>query len=372
MKGLVFKMKQEQFKNVYQQFYLTKKQKDKIWQRIEAGAKTESIPKRTLFPTRIAVCFAALLMSGMTVFAANELSLIDKLADAMNLLTENKKNLTDNQKNLYAQYGQALDIEFELDNGTLRLDAALYDGNHLLIPFRYIYHSNIDGYEELTAGTDIQQTSLWKPSGKITGYDEDIHTFMEQSFPIVHNANQMNEIPSRYFIRNSIITEDGTISGSLLLGSYAPHFFEPGEVVQIVKETAIKENNSYEVLSEFTLGNALEQQELKIDAENAAAFEEMGISVEQMIISPLSLSYSGKGTHTRALSASITVVLKDGSVVESSPTGGGYSLSDKNRNNTSFSFCASQVFAVPIMIDNIAEIHIQDKYSPTDIRIPFE
>lgn len=365
-------MKQEQFKNVYQQIYLTEKQKDKIWQHIEAGSKTDSISKRPLLPTRIAVCFGVLLMSGMTVFAANELSLMDKIAEAMNLLTQNKEELTTYQKDLYTQYGQVLDNEFALDNGTLKLDAVLYDGNHLLIPFRYIYHSDFDGYEELTAGTDIRQTSLWRPSGTIIGYDNDIATFMDWPFRIVHNTNQMDPISSSYFIRNLTIVEDGTISGSLLLVNHELKSFEPGSVVQLVKETTIEKTKSYEILSEFTLGDALEQHELSIDTQSAAALEKMGITVEQMIISPISLSYYGKGTHTRALSASITIVLKDGSVIEKSPTGSGYSLSDTNRNNTSFSFYASQVFAAPVPIEDIAEIHIQDPYSSTDIRIPFQ
>lgn len=341
-------MKQEQFKNVYQQIYLTKKQKDEIWQRIEAGAKTESMPRKILLPTRAAVCLVALLMSGITVFAASELSLTDIIADAMNLLTQNKEELTDYQKNLYAQYGQALDNEFTLDNGTLKLDAVLYDGNHLLIPFRYTYHSNSDKYEK------------------------DINTFMHQSFRIVHNANQIDEIPSIYCIRNLETAEDRTISGSLLLVTDKLNSFASGDVVQIVQKTAIEETESYELLSEFTLENALEQHELTIDAENAAALEETGLSVEQMVISPLSLSYAGKGSSTRGLSASITVVLKDGSVVENSPTGSGYSISDNNRNNTSFSFYASNVFAAPVLLEDIAEIQIKDKARSVDIRIPFQ
>lgn len=364
-------MKREQLKNVYQQVCLTEKQKDRIWQRIEADSKTESILGRTFLPTRIAVCFGVLLMSGMTVFAANEFSLMDKIDEAMKILTQNKEELTTYQKDLYTRYGQALDNEFALDNGTLKLDAVLYDGNHLLIPFRYIYHSDFDGYEELIAGTDIRQTSLWRPSGTIIGYDNDIRALTDWSFYIVHNANQMDQISSSYFMRNLTIVEDGTISGSLLLVGRELQSFEPGAVVQLGKEVPMQETKSYEILSEFTLGDALEQQELSIDAQNAAVLEKMGVSVEHMIISPISLSCYGKGTHTQALSASITIVLKDGSVIEKSPTGSGYSLSDTNQDNTSFSFCASQVFAAPVLLEDIAEIHIQDYYSSADIRIPF-
>ena len=63
-------------------------------------------------------------MSGMTVFAASELSLMDKLSDAINVLTQSENPPTPEQQNLYEQYGQALDCELALESGTLRLDAA--------------------------------------------------------------------------------------------------------------------------------------------------------------------------------------------------------------------------------------------------------
>lgn len=372
-------MKQEQFKNIYEQISLTKQQKNTIWQHIVAESEQNSIRKKASLTTRAAICLGALLISGMTVLAANELSLADKLTEAMHLLTQNNEEPTEIQKNLYAEYGQVLDCEIELNNGTLKLDAALYDQNQLLVPFRYIFHSDIEGYEELTVGTDLGQKDLQVLSKQ---YGKDIDLFMHKfRFYVVQDSEKLVVDTGRHLISNSVITEDGTISGSLLFFTFEYKSFEPGSIIQLVRTAdtgaaAQTDENAdvqtiNELCTEFTLEKALEQYELTIDAENAAALQDMGISIERMSISPLSLSYSGTGTHTKALSASITVILKDGSIIEPSPSGGGYSLSDANRDNTSFSFFAGKIFATPVMIEDIAEIHIQD-YHDADIHIPVE
>lgn len=366
-------MKQEQFKNVYQHIHLSAQQKDRIWQQIGTADNPAPIRKKVLLPARAAVCFGVLLMSGMTVFAASELSLMDRLAEAMKTLTQNERDLTEDQKNLYAQYGQVLDSEIELDNGTLKLDAALYDESHLIIPFRYLFHSDVEGYEALTAGTDFEQTSLHKMKEL---YRQDTNTFLWQfHFRIAQDASQAGM--GQLLMTNPILSEDGTISGSLLISTDKPKSFEPGCEIQLVRVTDVSEPEQTAQITgtnettAFTLGKALEQRELTIDAENAAALSNMGISVERMLLSPLSLCCSGKGTHTRALSASISVVLKDGRVIENSPNGSGYALSDTNQNNTSFSFFARVLFEEPIPLEDIAEIHIQN-HRNTDIHIPVE
>lgn len=358
-------MKQEQFRNVYQHIHLSARQKDRIWNQIQTASNLEPASRAgdglLHYPTRAAVCLGALLLSGMTVFAANELSLMERLAEAMKTLTQNEKDVTQDQENLYAQYGQVLDNEIELDNGTLRLDAALYDGNNLIIPFRYFFHSDIEGYDTLTAGTDFDQAGLQTQAI----YRLDTKTFLGQvSFRSAPDSIQAN---SQYLITSPVLSEDGTISGSLLINANESDFFEQGDVIQLVKTADAVEN--YVLLTEFTLEKALEQHELTIDAQNAAALKNMGISVERMSLSPLSLCYSGKGTHTRALSASITVVLKDGRIIKSSPNGGGYALSDANRDNTSFSFFASVLFEEPVLLEDAVEIQIRNHWGP-DIHIP--
>lgn len=403
-------MKQEQFRNVYQHIHLSAQQKDRIWKQVQTASdpqhtnqagnsllhyphsassahfhSTGLCSKKALLPTRAAVCLGALLLSGMTVFAANELSLTDRLAEAIKTLTQNEKDATKDQEDLYAQYGQVLDSEIELDNGTLRLDAALYDETNLIIPFRYLFHSDVEGYETLTAGADLDQAS---PQAQAV-YRLDMKTFLGQvNFRIAPDSVQAN---SQYLITDSILSEDGTIIGSLLVNAHEPKFFEPGTVIQLVKtavadipgqteesvgtddliqavESADSENDPV-VYAEFTLGTALEQRELTIDSQNTAALKDMGISVDRISLSPLSLCYSGKGTHTRALSASVTIILKDGRIIKRSPNGSGCALSDTNRDNTSFSFFASVLFEEPVLLEDVVEIQIRNHWG-SDIHIP--
>lgn len=378
-------MKQEQFRNVYQHIHLSTQQKDRIWGQIQTASNPQPVRKRMPLPTRAAVCLGALLLSGMTIYAANELSLTDRLAEAIKTLTQNEKDATKDQEALYAQYGQVLDSEIELDNGTLLLDAALYDETNLIIPFRYLFHSDVEGYETLTAGADLDQTS---PKAQAV-YRLDTKTFLGHvSFRIAPDSVQAN---SQYLITDSILSEDGTISGSLLVNAHEPKFFEQGTVIQLVKtavadipgqtaesvgtddliqavESADSEKDPV-IYAEFTLEKALEQRELTIDTQNMAALKDMGISVDRISLSPLSLCYLGKGTHTRALSASVTIVLKDGRIIKRSPNGSGYALSDTNRDNTSFSFFASVLFEEPVLLEDVAEIQIRNN-GGSDIHIP--
>ena len=104
-------MEQALFKNMYRQIHLDKEQKDRMRQRLESAADgyvsddhvQKSVGKRFTFSTRAAVCVGMLLVSGMTVFAANEFSLTDRLANAMKLLTQNEQAPTEEQQNIYAQ-----------------------------------------------------------------------------------------------------------------------------------------------------------------------------------------------------------------------------------------------------------------------------
>ena len=156
-----------------------------------------------------------------------------------------------------------------------------------------------------------------------------------------------------------------------------PLSFEQGTVIQLVKttstdapgQTAESTDKSTELYAEFTLGKALMQHELTLDAGSAAALEDMGASIEKMSLSPLSLCYSGSDTHPGILTATITVVLKDGQIIKKSPNGGGYTMNDTSEDDAGFSFAASVFFAEPILLEEVAEIHIRNSQG-ADIHIP--
>ena len=67
-------MKQEIYKNMYQQICMTEEQKNSIWRRIQAEQTSlaNTVRFRAKFPARAAVCAGVLLVSGMTVLAAGE------------------------------------------------------------------------------------------------------------------------------------------------------------------------------------------------------------------------------------------------------------------------------------------------------------
>ncbi len=65
----------------------------------------------------------------------------------------------------------ALGNEISMAHGTLKFDAALYDGAYLFIPFRYAFHEDAEDFAELKAGTDIRKTSLWN-DGTVAGFHE--------------------------------------------------------------------------------------------------------------------------------------------------------------------------------------------------------
>lgn len=249
-------------------------------------------------------------MSGMTVFAASELSLMDKLSDAINVLTQSENPPTPEQQNLYEQYGQALDCEIALESGTLRLDAALYDENNLIIPFRYRFHSDVEGYEALTAGTDLNQQDLRTTESL---YHLDTNAFLRQvRFRTLQDSIQ-TDTGSLYLMTNPVLSEDGTISGSFLVSTKMSKSFEQGTVIQLVKtadpdatdqaaESTDKNSpaadKSAELYAEFTLGKALKQHELTLGVDNAAALKDMGASIEKMSLSPCPSATPGQA-HTQ-------------------------------------------------------------------------
>ncbi len=407
-------MKQEPFKKVYRHIALTTQQKEDIWKQIEAASSHSPVRKKALFAPRAAVCLGALLLSVMTVLAANELSLPDRLAEAMRILTQNDSAPTQKQQDLYAQSGTVLDTEIRLEHGTLKLDAALYDQNYLLLPFRYLFDADCAEYGSLMAGTELGTNNLPE---SLSAYSEDTTTFMHAfRFYMAQDSTQLGQpLGSSYLVTNPVISEAGTLSGSLLICNSESRSFESGNVIELVgtastdatdqsfaedelitetdsvsdattipkadsvsdagnipkADSALGTDERFEPYAMFTLGKALAQHEVAIRADNAAALENMGLSIDSMSLSPISLRYAGKDTQASALSVSITVVRKDGRIIENAPNGGSQRTGRTGQDDLGFSFSACVLFAEPVLPEEIAEIHIRDRFG-NEVRIPFE
>ena len=399
-------MEQALFKNMYRQIHLDKEQKDRMRQRLESAADgyvsddhvQKSVGKRFTFSTRAAVCVGMLLVSGMTVFAANEFSLTDRLANAMKLLTQNEQAPTEEQQNIYAQYGTALDNEVVRAKGTFRLEATLYDGNYLFIPFRYIMNPDTAGYENITAGYTFDEATMWN-SKLLAGYRQDQADLW---YGISQGSKQARGISGYIMVLNPEIEEDGVLTGSLLLSVAEDETFSKGDVIQIVEKAkqpevagkirwlengenadglevfgndelgyfVLEEDYTVpdEVLTEFTLGNPVEQHSVSIPAKQAEMLEQLGLSVEELTVSSISIHFSGILGSTVSAPYSGSVMLKDGSTVGFSASGGTSSGIGTANIGKPFSWC--RLFDAPIQVEEIEGIRIYQGTS--EVWIPVE
>lgn len=350
-------MKQELYKNMYRQLTMTEEQKNRVWQRIQA--KQNTVRTNARFSARAAVCAGVFLLSGMTVLAAGEFSVMDRLEESMRLFTENKSELTEEQKTVFAQYGTALGNEIAMTHGTLKLDAALYDGAYLLIPFRYAFHEDVEGFAELKTGTDIRDTRLWR-GGTVTGYHEDLENANDER--LQWRIQQDNKAVTGFLMKFQYdIAEDGVLSGSILLWTNGERLFTKGDVIEVVRqvqETKMQEQKEEQIkiLTGFTLENPAQCCEIPLDAAVRSALGEMGLNIETMTITPLSLQYTGSGTHKDITHTYMEVVRKDGSVADKIEVGHETAHTAAEQETTVFH--NRQFFTVPVLPEEIAGVRV--------------
>ena len=338
-------MKQEIFKSMYDRIGLSEEQKDVIYKELEEMAKGGKTAKRVSFTSRVAVFAALFLLSGMTVFAVSRLSLEDRFAEAMH--PRHEHNLTPEQKGFYEQYGKVLDNEIETYYGTLKLEAALYDDYYLIVPYSY----DLD-----TEGGDREE---WSGIG-INGL-----AFVA-NVDSGYIGNPINHISY------SDSAGDGIISGSYICSPNDDETFEPGEIIQVYAQTdRSRMSYSDKLLTEFSLGPKVNRVNLRIDEPTRKALEEKGLMVEELSVSPISVNYSFI-SHFRA-EYPVSVVLKDGSVVEHYVGGGSGGHERKEgrlKDEYPYLSDSSYLFTTPINLDEIDGIRITT--GKTDIWIPVE
>ena len=143
--------------------------------------------------------------------------------------------------------------------------------------------------------------------------------------------------------------------------------FSSGDVIQVI-EKAEEQEKPDKVLTEFTLGNALEQRSIVISDEQAEEFGQLGLSVEEMTVSSMSIHFSGIRDITAVMPALGAVVLKDGSIVGLSATGGISGTGETTEAGRAF-YCY-RLFSAPIQVEKIAEIRIRQ--GRAEVRIPIE
>lgn len=253
----------------------------------------------------------------------------------------------------------ALGNEISMAHGTLKFDAALYDGAYLFIPFRYAFHEDAEGFAELKAGTDIRKTSLWN-DGTVAGFHEDL-VYMDNErmgYRIRQDAKAVTGSLTKF---RHEITEDGVLSGSVLLTTNGDRLFTEGDVIEVVRhvrdvEKEEQKEEEIKVLTAFTLEKPVAQSAVALDAADRSALGELGLDIENMTISPLSLQYDGSGTHKDITHTYMEVVLKDGSVVDD--MGAGYETAHSAAEQETTVFHAHRFFTAPILPEEIAGVRV--------------
>lgn len=337
-------MKQEIFKSMYDRIGLSEEQKDVIYKELEEMAKEGKTAKRVSFTSRAAAFAVLFLLSGMTVFAVSRLSLEDRFAEAMH--PRHEHNLTPEQKGFYEQYGKVLDNEIETYYGTLKLEAALYDDYYLIVPYSYDLDTE-DGDREEWSGIAINGLVF------VPAYAPD---YIDH--PLFH-----------YTYRNDM-GDDGITTGSYIFSPNDDETFEPGEVIQVYAQNG-RLSSPDKFLTEFTLGSKVDRVNLTIDEPTRKALEEKGMMVEELSVSPISINYSFISRFQ--VQYPVSVVLKDGSVVEHY-SGGGYHgnkrKEGKLKDEYPYLIDYSYLFTTPFDLDEVDGIRITT--GKTDIWIPVE
>lgn len=337
-------MKQEIFKSMYNKIGLSEEQKDGIYKELEEVAETGKTARKVRFTARAAAFAVLFLLSGMTVFAVGRLSLEDRFAEALH--PRHEHNLTPDQKGFYEKYGKVLDNEIETYYGTLKLDAVLYDDYYLIVPYTYD--------ETLKDGGSREKYS-------------------EISIDNIYFYTEVNSAPADLplgYARYWDSVDDGITMGSYVSRVKDDEKFEQDEVIRVgVERSDLSGMDKY--LSEFTLGTKVDRVNLTIGESTRKEFEENGIMIEEISVSPISMYYSGISSF-KSIYTKLSVVLKDGSEIGCYYGGDGYSDRKEGKllEEYPYSVNYSRMFTTPIDLDEIEGIQI--KTGKTHIWIPME
>lgn len=337
-------MKQELFKEMYNNIHLDSRQKERILGCLEKENHKIQVKQHKRFHIpAITTCACLVLLAAVPVLAANT-TVLDRITQAFSLLNSHEVQLTEEQKKIYTKYGNILNNEIKLDSCTIKLEAAVCDEIIMCIPF-----SAKPIGETLPANKDIYGTILYK------GIQTEIGNLIF-CFKNTESGRDFQDWLGKTTILPSEIQEDGTLKGCCLV-TY-DETIKPGDIMQVKLPDNQDGSIARKTASEFTINKIAESYNIPFDKE---LLPSQGLyPATNMVISPLSLRIDGTKTNSKLGYMSnlffydITVELKDGTVVENSCTGPRGSESD----NT---YSIFQTFDSPVNIEDVAGIRIKGK-----------
>lgn len=366
------------YQAVYRQVYLSDGQKSKIWKGVKERAGKPSAERKARFSMRWAVCVCAVLAaSGITVFAVNS-SYAERIAKAMGYFTGKGEEAAQNQTDLYTEYGSVMEQSGTSAAGEVRIEAALYDRGYLCIPFT-LYPDT-----EWTPGSDISSEPMFQEmAGKVIG-------------SVLYYSDKGEELEGiwRYTQIDPVVQEDGSLTGSVVVGNTDEEGFAQGGTIRLIRQEYTRFSDSFgrvladgedaaglktfevlingdtvtyvepvegeEALAEFQLEHARVPE---MEISTAGVSLPYGIRTDKMIISPLALYLYGTADdmHPAAkITYNIWVVLKDGSVAEWA--GNGFTMLDReDQEDHEYGFRFSIAFADVMDLEDIAGVRITDR-----------
>lgn len=329
-------MKQELFKEMYNEIQMDGQQKDRILGRIKK--EENKIKPKSHIPSFAIVCTCVVFLAGVPVLAANT-GLTEKIMQAFNLLNIEEQEITEEQKNIYLKYGDILDNEIELGYGTIKLEAVICDKSYICVPFSFQMAGNTDSTEDIT--------------NKNSPYQKIQREII--SFSLADSTKNMD----MFTVLPPDIHEDGTLKGCFLAG--VKEEIKKGDKILVTRQKDWKDATQEKPVAKFKIGKIAESHNIPLDKEIAGQ--------NNIEISPLSLRIEGSNNGNAFIKYlpdgfdGIIVKLKDGSVVQQASTG---SWGMKDEDN---SYAKALLFASPVNLDYVEGIYFQN--NGEELRLDF-
>lgn len=335
-------MKKELYKNMYEKVRMDDGRKAEMLIQLKELETAEAGRRKRRIPSYVALGLCLFAVSNATVYAAVHLNVADRLENAIDDFLQTKRNLSEKQKDIYTDYSRALDSRIEIENGTMELEAVLYDEYYAYIPFRI----TPDDASSFPVKEDVHQYLLKELC-------DQYYFSLERTQDVLGAITYVN--PERQ--------EDGSYIGNYLL-SAGEDTLKQGDVLQFQKGDW-EENGGKEQMCGVTLN----QKVKSVDLDVASVPQQNGMKLGKVVISPLSVRVEGSCQQEPVPDCEITVVRKDGSQVRHAKSGAESAYGEKGEQSGSC-FYTQVLFESPVSLDEVKEIRMENKKTGMQFVIP--
>ena len=375
-------MKEELYQSMYHQIHLSDKQRNKILAGIREAENAPGAGRKSHLTLRGAICVCAVAAAScITVLAANP-SYVDRIAEAIGFWGD-KEEATPLENEMYAAYGTEIRDTWELESGTMRLDALLYDRGNLYIPFTVYPDAALSSGEDVTeeewfVNMQREVSGGWNQEGQYYYFRLEKggnSEFVQKTYldPIVQEDGSLK---GNYSLTLQWIGDGGLAQGDVIQrvkhipfadGAIIGRMLRDGESTEGLKTYEIEIGGEMvvyvdlapedEVITSFRLESApLPQREISV---SGISFP-YGLTADKIIISPLALYMFGTGDFNQPgakIQYNLFVVLKDGTVV-----GNGTNMSiSKEDESSDYMYELGMHLGHAVDLDEIAGISITDR-----------